>query len=121
MSAAPRGMLVAIFAVVALMTLGQLLFKATAVSWQQHGTPFAAPVALRMAVALAVYGAATLAWMWVLQKVPLSMAYPIVAFTFVLVPLGAHWLFGEPIGLRYIAGTLLIVAGVAVATTAARS
>jgi drug/metabolite transporter (DMT)-like permease len=113
-------MLVAVFLVVTLMTLGQLLFKATAVVWQQHGTPLATPVVVRMAAALVVYGAATLAWMWVLQKAPLSMAYPIVAFTFVLVPLGAHWLFGEAIGLRYVAGTLLIVAGVAVATSASR-
>lgn len=118
MMLAGRATIAMVLGVVLLMTLGQLLFKATAMAWQVHGSPFALPVAWRLAVALGVYGLATVAWIWVLQKVPLSVAYPIVALTFVLVPLGARFLFGETIGLRYMAGTALIVVGIAVATTA---
>lgn len=107
-----------VLGVVVLMTLGQLLFKATAMAWQLHGSPLALPVVWRLALALALYGTATIAWIWVLQKVPLSVAYPVVALSFVLVPLGARFLFGEPIGIRYMAGTAFIIVGIAIATTA---
>lgn len=111
-----RVAMAAVMGVVLLMALGQLMFKATAVSWQLHGTLLAPAPALRLLGSLVVYGVATLAWIWVLQRVPLTIAYPIVALTFVLVPLGAWWLYDESLGLRYVAGMLLIVAGIIVAT-----
>ena len=111
-----RFAMVAVIGVVLLMAVGQLLFKATAVAWQAHGTLLAPVPAMRLLASLAVYGVATLAWIWVLQRVPLTIAYPLVALTFVLVPLGAWWLYDENLGLRYIAGMLLIVAGIVLAT-----
>lgn len=111
-----RGALFVVLGVVVLMAAGQLLFKSTAMSWQAHGTLFAPAPAWRLLVSLAVYGVATLAWIWVLQRVPLTLAYPLVALTFLLVPLGAWWLHGEPLGARYLAGMLLIAAGVVLAT-----
>lgn len=116
MNAPDKTVFTVVIVVVLLMALGQLLFKATALSWQHHGTLLAPAVAWRLLVALAVYGAATIAWIWVLQRAPLTLAYPVVALTFVLVPLGARWLFGEEVGLRYLLGTGLIVAGIVVAT-----
>lgn len=111
-----RFALPAVIGVVLLMAVGQILFKSTALSWQAHGTLFAPVPALRLMASLAVYGVATLAWIWVLQRVPLTLAYPLVALTFVLVPLGAWWFHGEPLGWRYLAGMLLIAAGVVLAT-----
>lgn len=111
-----RFAMAAVVGVVLLMALGQLLFKATAVSWQLHGTLLAPAPAVRLLASLAVYGVATLAWIWVLQRVPLSVAYPLVALTFVLVPMGAWWLYGESLGVRYLAGMLLIIAGIILAT-----
>ena len=111
-----RFALAAVIGVVLLMAIGQLLFKATAVSWQLHGTLLAPAPAMRLLTSLAVYGVATIAWIWVLQRVPLTMAYPLVALTFVLVPLGAWWLYDEGLGLRYVAGMLLIVCGIILAT-----
>lgn len=116
MLASNRLALAAVLGVVLLMAVGQLLFKATAAAWQSHGTLFAMEPALRLLASLAVYGVATLAWIWVLQGTSLSMAYPLVALTFVLVPLGAWWWFGESLSPRYVVGMLLIVAGIAVAT-----
>ena len=77
-------------------------------------------MATRLVIALGVYGVATIAWIWVLQRAPLSLAYPVVALTFVLVPLGARWMFGEAMDLRYFLGCALIVAGIVVATWPAR-
>ena len=111
----PDKTLFTLASVVVLMAVGQLLFKSTAMSWQQHGTLLAPAVAWRLMLALAVYGVATIAWIWVLRHAPLSMVYPLMALTFVLVPIGALWLFGEEIDLRFLLGTGLIVAGIVLA------
>lgn len=62
--------------------------------------------------ALIVYGIATLLWVILLQRVPLSRAYPFAALGFVLVPAAASWLFGERITLQYVFGATLIVVGI---------
>jgi drug/metabolite transporter (DMT)-like permease len=63
-------------------------------------------------VALIVYGIATLLWVVLLQRVPLSKAYPFAALGFVLVPAAAWWLFGERITPHYLVGAALIVTGI---------
>ena len=100
------------------MAAGQGLFKSPALAWHAHGSLLTPTVLLRLLVALSVYGVATIAWIWVLQRAPLNLAYPLVALTFVLVPLGARWMFGETVGMRYWIGVGLIVAGIMVAMSA---
>lgn len=63
-------------------------------------------------LALVLYGAATYLWIAILQRVPLSIAYPFVALGFVIVPFGAWLLFGETVGWRYAGGVVLIMAGI---------
>src|SRR5262249_24162327 len=46
-------------------------------------------------LALALYGVATLLWIYVLSRVPLTQAYPWMAGAAVLVPLIAWWFYGE--------------------------
>ena len=62
--------------------------------------------------ALALYGAATFLWLWLLQKIPLTTAYPFAALAFVLVPLGGWLFFDESVNIKYIGGVSLILAGV---------
>ena len=64
--------------------------------------------------ALALYGVATLLWIWILARVPLSQAYPWVAVGAFIVPLLGWWLFGERPAPIFWLGVLLIVGGVAV-------
>lgn len=95
------------------ITAGQILFKYAAVAMRMAGTPWRGSVLAALALALAVYGTATLAWIWVLQYVPLSRAYPFMALSFALVP-AASWLaFGERVDLQYVFGTIFIVIGLA--------
>ncbi len=98
---------------VAMIAAGQLLFKLTANSLRGQGGLLAAnPRALiLLAVALAVYGVATLGWIFVLREAPLNRVYPIMALSFVLVPLGAHYLLGESITPQYWAGVGLLMIG----------
>jgi undecaprenyl phosphate-alpha-L-ara4N flippase subunit ArnF len=64
---------------------------------------------------LAAYGFSLLAWLAVLVRYPLSYAYPLLGISYVLVYLGAtHWdRLMEPMTPMRTAGTLLILAGVA--------
>ena len=95
------------------IAFGQVLFKQTGIQLaDKPDAPFYSilfsPVFL---VAVALYGIATLAWVYVLKMVPLSMAYSFMALTFVLVPLMAAFFLKEPLTLKYALGAGLIIAG----------
>jgi drug/metabolite transporter (DMT)-like permease len=70
------------------------------------------------AAAAALYGASTLAWIVALRSIPLSQAYLFMALGFVIVPVAAHLVFGEPLNLRILFGAALICAGIWVAAAA---
>ena len=63
-------------------------------------------------VAGALYFGTTVFWIFILQQVPLSRAYPFAALGFVLVPIFSYFAFGETISVRLIAGTAFILIGV---------
>ncbi len=62
-------------------------------------------------LSLAIYGVATLMWIFVLSRVPLSQAYPWMAAATVIVPLLGYFFYGEQMSWTYWAGMALIVAG----------
>jgi drug/metabolite transporter (DMT)-like permease len=68
------------------------------------------------AFAAAVIAAA--AWMLAIRKEDLSILYPFMALTFVLVPILAAFVLGERITPLQICGMLMIVGGVSLATLA---
>lgn len=100
--------------VVMSLAVGQWLFKATARAWTSEKTLFSVRVMAWLIPSLAVYGVATLAWIWVLRNTDLKTAYPFMALAFVIVPIGAVYFFGERITPVYCAGAVLIVLGVIV-------
>jgi multidrug transporter EmrE-like cation transporter len=58
------------------------------------------------------YGLSTLLWIYILQKLPLSYAYPFVAIGFILVPILSHFIFGETLKPQYFLGIAFIVIGI---------
>lgn len=106
----------------ALLACGQMLFKVTATSAPPLGS---LPGLLSLFtniwfwLALVLYGLATLLWIFILQQVPLSLAYPFVALGFIIVPMASWFFFKEPLSLSYAAGVVLIIAGLGVITTMA--
>ncbi len=64
--------------------------------------------------AMVIYALATVLWVWILRFIPLSVAYPVFAMAFIIVPIAAYFLFNEPLGMRNMIGGLLILAGVAI-------
>ena len=62
-------------------------------------------------VALILYAALTVLWVWILSFTPLSRAYLFVALSFAIVPVAGTVLFAEPISPRLMIGLGLILCG----------
>jgi drug/metabolite transporter (DMT)-like permease len=97
------------------MAGGQLLFKAAALRFASD-----APIGERLVgllsngyfvLAVTLYAALTVLWVWVLSFTPLSRAYPFVALAFALTPALGGLVFGEPLAPRLLAGIVLILGG----------
>jgi drug/metabolite transporter (DMT)-like permease len=58
------------------------------------------------------YGLSSIMWLFVLQKFPVSVAYPSLAVTYVVTLLVGTIAFHEVISIQKIAGVLLIFVGV---------
>jgi drug/metabolite transporter (DMT)-like permease len=58
-----------------------------------------------------IYGVSILAWLWVLSKVDLSVAYPFVGVSFVFTFLFGVFILGESFAAYKVIGTLLIILG----------
>ena len=98
---------------VVMIAAGQLLFKLSTNAMKAQGiegllNPRAMAI---LAIALVVYGAATIGWVLVLRQAPLNRVYPLMALAFVLVPLGSRLFLGEALAPQYWGGVALLVAG----------
>jgi drug/metabolite transporter (DMT)-like permease len=109
------GQVAILIAYAAAMAGGQLLFKTAAMRGAGAG-----PLTERIAgslfngyfiVALILYAALTVLWVWILSFTPLSRAYPFVALAFALTPALGILVFGEAASLRLAIGIALIVCG----------
>jgi len=68
---------------------------------------------------LVLYFAAALCYMYALRRIPVSIAFPSVSLSYVLVALLGFWLFGEAMSMPKLAGILLVCAGVFLITRSA--
>ena len=109
-------LVVALFIVIAL-SAGQLLFKLSASAYQQGEGLMSVEALTYVGIGLTIYAVATVAWIWLLQFLPLSIAYPVMALAFVIVPFGSAFFLGESLSARTVIGALLIVVGVAISAT----
>ena len=105
-----------------LMSLGQIFFKKTALSISLSmgsnnslGLIDGLIKALSVPwlyIALCVYALATVFWLYLLQRIPLSLAYPFSAFAMVIVPIAAVLIFGERLNWSYWVGASFIIIGI---------
>lgn len=109
-----RGIVAAVICVM-MIAAGQVLFKLAAGQWHIDGWSlatlrgFLSPALL---IALGIYGVATVLWVYALRILPLSLALPLNAMVFFIVPWLAHWLLGEPLRVKTFVGALFILLGV---------
>lgn len=104
---------IALLCVVGIAT-GQILFKLSAASLHQSGSWFDTKTMITLFCAFALYGITTIAWIWVLQKIELGKAYPLMALAFALVPVGSHFVLGERFQPQYFVGVAIIMLGIIV-------
>jgi drug/metabolite transporter (DMT)-like permease len=89
---------------VAAIAGGQILFKLAARAGGSERGRFPWDILNAWLIAaLAVYGAATLLWVWLLKSLPLNVAYPFVGLAFVIVPMLARFTLGEALDWRHVA------------------
>jgi drug/metabolite transporter (DMT)-like permease len=60
---------------------------------------------------LTIYGLSVAVWLWILTKVDLSLAYPFVGISFIVVMLFGTFLLNEAVTPLRMAGTILIATG----------
>lgn len=91
---------------------GQLCQKQAALVWQQAAESRLSITLRWLVLAVILLGLGMLIWLNVLQRLPLSQAYPMLSLNFVLVTLAARWLFNEPTTLRHWCGVVSIMLGI---------
>jgi drug/metabolite transporter (DMT)-like permease len=104
------------------VAVGQLLFKHVGLAIRGMSVARAAAVLAAQPefyAALALYGAATLLWIWILGRVSLMQAYAWLGAGVILVPLLSSHFFGEKAGPYFWAGAALIAVGVVLTQYAA--
>jgi small multidrug resistance pump len=101
----------ALVAGIVLGVAGQVALKLGA-----EGTPTIALQFLHPATiaGFAIYAAAAILYIIAIKKIPLSLAYPSVSLSYVIVGIIAHVMWQEPFGLPQMAGIALIGGGILV-------
>lgn len=97
------------------MAFGQLCFKLGAPRWRGDTVPALITSFLSNPLlmgAIGLYAITILIWIYVLKSLPLSIAYPLTAISYVLVPLLSWLLLNEKLTINTLIGGALIVAGV---------
>jgi drug/metabolite transporter (DMT)-like permease len=103
-------LLVAIVVAIA-ASAGQILLKAGAAKHPGLAAFISEPL---IWYGMAVYAVCAIIWLWVLSKMQVSTAYPVLSLSFVFVPLIARFTLGERITPSHWLGIALICIGVLV-------
>ncbi len=72
----------------------------------------------RTILGLGLYGGSALLYIVALRKIPMSVALPCTAVSYVIIALIGHYGFAEPLGISKIAGIAMICLGVMMLTIA---
>ena len=97
------------------MACGQILFKLGAKSWAGDTAtqwlwsfitnPF-------LIIAVFLYALTIIVWIYVLRVLPLAIAYPLTALSYIIVPVLSYLILNEKITIQTLLGSLLIITGV---------
>ncbi len=91
---------------------GQVLLKAGATGAAAEPGLIAQLMRWQTILGLGCYGVSALLYIIALRKIPMSVALPCTAASYVLVAVIGHFMFGEVLGLQRMAAIGLISAGV---------
>jgi len=100
---------IALMTSILLGVVGQISLKAAAL---QGGEGIGLYLQRFTFTGLSAYFAAALLYTYSLKEIPLSIAFPSVSISYVVVSLLAHVIWGEPFGAKNVAALLAIGAGI---------
>jgi len=97
-------------------TSGQLLQKKASIKYSQKNSEVASHHLINTDLVLSILllGLGLVFWLMVLAKVDLSLAYPLLSINYIVVLLGARFLFKESIPLHRWLGVAIILLGISV-------
>jgi multidrug transporter EmrE-like cation transporter len=99
----------ALVAAILVGVAGQLLLKSGAERSSGFLAQFLDPFTI---LGLGVYALAAVFYIVAIKRLPVSVAFPSVALSYVLVAVAAHFLWQEPLGLAQFGGIALIAGGI---------
>jgi drug/metabolite transporter (DMT)-like permease len=99
---------------IAMLAVGQVLFKYAAATLNFGDVR--SFVTVPLFCALTIYGVAPLAWLGVLTRVPLSVAFPFYGLSFILVPVLSALILGEKLRMSTLVGGVIIMVGIVVSS-----
>jgi len=99
----------ALVAGIVLGVAGQIALKTGAAGSATIAMQFLHPATL---VGFVIYVAAAILYIIAIKKIPVSLAYPSVAVSYIVVGVAAHFLWNEPFGLQQIGALALIAGGI---------
>ncbi len=99
----------ALLGAVAISIVGQTLLKTGAAADSFLAQLFSVPTI----IGLVLYGGSALLYIVALRRIPMSVALPCTALSYVVIAMVGHHMFGEPLGLIKFGAIALICAGVA--------
>lgn len=105
----------ALAAAISVSLLGQVLLKAGAGGEGGFLAQLFRPATM---VGLVCYGGAALLYIVALRRIPMSVALPCTAASYVVIALVGHFAFGEALGAQKVLAIALISAGVVVLASA---
>jgi len=100
-----------LFAAIAVSTVGQFLLKSGAIG---EGGFLDQVLRWQTILGFAFYGTAALLYIVALRRIPVSVALPATAVSYVVATAVGHYVFGEPVSLQHIGALALICSGVVI-------
>jgi len=98
---------------VVMVATGQLLFALGAKSTLlTDGKGIITYINKYLVVGLIVYAIATVIWIYLLRNIPISIAYPFMSLSFIIVPIASYYVFGDPLNVKILIGGAFIMLGV---------
>jgi small multidrug resistance pump len=99
----------ALAAAILLGIAGQIALKSAAIGSPSLAVQLFNPMTL---AGLVIYGLASIAYIAALNRIPVSIAFPSVAASYVIIAVLAHVLWNEPLGWQQLGGIALIGGGI---------
>ena len=104
----------------------QLMLRSAMLNFNRSAAAAPAARALQLVLSvellsgLALFGLSIMSWLYVLSRLPVSIAYPMASLGYVIAAAMAHFLLREPVTWLQAAGIFVICVGVAMIAVANR-